>query len=178
MHGRWRDRVETAQLWAVFLGLSVFFGAALYLSPGPGPRWLTGAVFAGLLFGASMTVFIAVMRRRDQRAAGPSGIPNRSAVVHALRTGELPSDEALDPPLLALIERRRRQLRWASKINPWFFGCLGALAVIDVVAEHDAVSVVYAGTYVAFLVYMRHAVNRGVTRLDRLESAIRDRSNS
>ena len=123
-----------------------------------------------------MAIFVAVMRRRDQRAAGPHGIPDRVAMARSLRSGELPTDEALDQPLLGLVERRRRQLRWASRFNPWFFGALGVFALVDVVAEHDTASVVYLVLYLALIVYLRRASVQGAARLDRLESAIRQRS--
>ena len=165
-----------APLWALFLGSSVYLAAVLLFAPGMGPRWFTGAIVFGLAFGAWMTAFVAVTRRRDQRAAGPLRIPDRVVTARALRAGEVPTDKALDQPLLSLIERRRRQLRWASKVNPWLFGGLAVAGMITLVAEHDATSLLYAVLFVAFLVYLRRASVRGAARLDRLESAIRHRA--
>ena len=175
MPEKWRDRISTAPLWAIFVGSGAFFGVVIYLTGGE-PRWLTGAVLAGFLVGAWMAIFVAVTRRRDQRAAGPHGIPSRVAIARSLRSGELPADQALDQPLLGLIERRRRQLRSARKFNPGFFATLGVFAVVDMVIEHNAASVVYAGLYLGLLVYLRRASVRSAARLDRLESAIRQRS--
>jgi hypothetical protein len=168
--------MASAPLWVVFLGSALFFGAALYLSPG-NRRWLNGAVGASLFFGAFMTVVVGVMRRRDQRAGGTRGVPDRVVIARALRTGEPPTDKALDQPLLGVLERRHRQLRWASRVNPWFFGGLGVVAAVDVATEHNAASVLYLGLYVVLLVYLRRTSVQGAARLDRLESAIRRRSN-
>src|SRR5438552_16180705 len=115
----WRDRMTTAPLWALFVYFGVVFGGLLYLMQGAGSkRWLAGAIGAGFFFAVVMTTFVAVTRRRDRAAAGPAGIPDRIAVARALRTGEAPETRSLDQPLLALVERRRQQLRWASKVNP------------------------------------------------------------
>ncbi len=176
MRGWWHDRITTAPLWALFLGSAGYFGAVLLFAPGMGPRWFTGAIFLGLAFGTWMTAFVAVTCCRDQVAAGPLGIPDRVVIARALRTGELPIDEALDQPLLSLIERRRRQLRWASKVYPWLFGGLAVVGLVTVVAEHDAVSLLYVVLYLAVLVYLRRSSVRGAARLYRLESAIRHRS--
>jgi hypothetical protein len=48
--------------------------------------------------------------------------------------------------------------------------------LVDVVTEHDAASVVYASLYLGLFVYLRRVSVQGAARLDRLGSAIRQRS--
>ena len=167
--------MATAPLWALFLGSTVYFAAVLLFAPGMGPRWFTGAILAGLAFGTWMTGFVAVTRRRDRRAAGPGGIPDRVAVARALRTGQAPTDHVLDQPLLALIERRRRQHQGASMVNPWLFGGLALLSLVSAVAGRDPASLVYAAFFLALLMYVRRASVRSLARLAHLESVIRQR---
>ena len=120
-----------------------------------------GAIGAGFLFGAWMTIWAVVMRRRDLRAAGPHGVPDGVGISRALRTGEPPPEQTMDQAILGLIERRRRQLQWSSKVSPWIFGALIVMSALVVAVQHDASSVVSQRTGSVSLRHHNVAVGDG-----------------
>jgi hypothetical protein len=58
-------------------------------------------------------VALAVARRRERKITGTGGRADQVVFARAIRTGEAPADTSLGGPLLALVRRRRTQLRRA-----------------------------------------------------------------
>jgi hypothetical protein len=171
----WRDRLIAAPLWALFLYFALSFGVLTFVMPGRSSGSAARSILGGLLFGISMTIWMAVMRRRDRAAAGDGNGSRRVALVRALRTGTPPKDGSLDQPLRGLVKRRRAQLRWASRMNPIVFGAFTVLAVWLALAE-NAVMWFYAVGFLGFLVWTNRSAKRSKVRLDKLEVELRGRA--
>jgi hypothetical protein len=132
--------------------------------------------FFGVFFGVCMTAWVAIVRRRDGAVTGSLSRSDRVQLNRAARAGEPPADPALDQAALALIERRRGQVRWSSKAGPWIFGAMALIGVMETVSTHSVVSPCLTVADVGLIIVMRASTARQTTRLDLLERAIRERS--
>jgi hypothetical protein len=103
-------------------------------------------------------------------------VADRVALAWAIRTGEPPPDRELDPAVLALIERRRAQFRGARKTGPWICGAIVLLNIVAAVSGHSAVQFTIAILSASSGVTAWIQGSRGITRMDRLEAAVRARS--
>jgi hypothetical protein len=164
----------SAPVWARSLLVGVLFTAALLYAPGMGHRWYPGAIVGGLAFGAFMGLFLAVIRRRDVCSAGGAAVSHAVGLDRAIRTGKVPTDQELDQPVLALVQRRRRQNKWAGRLGLWFLGGIGALGVIVAITERDVSSWLYVLVDLGIVLCVRWAAARNLVRLERLEMAIRE----
>lgn len=171
----WRDRLVAAPLWALFLYFALTFGLLTLVMPGPSSGSVARAIGGGLLFGIGMTIWMSLMRRRDQAAAGDDAVSRRVAIARALRTGTAPADRSLDQSLRGLIQRRRAQLRWARRANPIVFGAFAVLAVGLALGGH-AVMWFYAIGSVGILVWTNRSATRSSLRLTSLEAQLEGRA--
>jgi hypothetical protein len=165
------DRLRAAPLWVLFLYFSVTFGVmSLLLMPADAGRSGASAISSGLVFGVLMTGVIGFRRDREDRLAG-AGV--RTLLTEALRTGEAPSDTRFDPALLGLIEKRRRELHRAAKVNPRWFGGFFVLSLL--LAFDNPAWLALAALFVGRLVANPRSTRRSEARLDELERSIRHR---
>ncbi len=151
-----------------FVTITVVYSGLSFLFPTSGSsRSVVRSIIGGVFFGAAMTIVARVMRRRDRKAAGGVDL-DQASVARALRTGDAPADRLIHPALLGLINRRRRQLRWASRVNPWLFG--GSAALTLPLAFQHHLYLAYAAFFLGCAVCLRMFSKRSELRLDRLEA--------
>jgi hypothetical protein len=175
-----RDKIVVAPLWVLFITYAVLLGIVYGLM-----WWLIDSgdagdvLFASLIFApitaAFVTISSAASRRKDRSAAEVSQRDELIEVARATRTGEPPSDRALDRPAFALSRRRRGQLRSERRMNPWLFAAMSLLSLYLVFTE-DPRYLVATAFFLALLILRPMALKRAEARLDRLEQAITSRT--
>jgi hypothetical protein len=172
----WRERLITAPTPVLFVYFAVIFGGLTFLIPEPPlPRSAGLAIFDGLFFGVCMTTWAAIMRRRDRASAGDRADTDRLVLARALNSGTLPEDPTLDPTIARLIERRRRQNRWAMKTGPWLFGVAALVSVIIALTEAEPVWFLYAAFFIGVMLWSHRSSNRIEQRFRSLEAQLQDR---
>ncbi|MFF5264624.1 hypothetical protein ACFY4C_37350 [Actinomadura viridis] len=138
---RW-DRFQAAPLWIWFIYFFIFGPllavAMLLIVPEMTISYAaTIAPVAGILFASFMTLFVAAIRRREEKVTGRLPRADRAAIEHAVRTGELPTRRDLLHPLGDYAERKRRQHRTALISGPLTFGALALMwGVISLLIGH------------------------------------------
>ena len=168
----WRDRLQAAPLWALFLYFSVSFGVmSLFFHPSDEARTGSSAAVSGLLFGTLMTGVMAYRRHREDRLTG-AGV--RTQLIQALRSGEPPSDVSLDAAFLGLIQKRRRELERAAKINPWMFGGLLVISLVFAIEQPEWLAL--AALFGLLLVLNPRRARNAQDQLNTLERTIRQRT--
>lgn len=148
-------------------------GVLAWAVPGvSGATALGAGVLSGVVFGAAMAVFAALVRRRDGvRVSGEE----RIELGRAARTGSAPADPALDPVALTLIERRRGQVRWADRVNRVIFVVFALMGVLWALAGQRMLGLALVVVAVGLVVATRVAAVRRTAQFDVLERAIRER---
>ncbi|WP_067485700.1 hypothetical protein [Actinomadura hibisca] len=177
-----RDSIATVPPWAYFLGtavLTTLLAAQLtaLLQPDPSLRavFATGAAF-GVLFAAAMTAVLVLMRRREQARIGHLSRGQLIDVTRALRTGEPAADPGLDTATLAQARHRRDQLHVARRRNPWLYGALAALGVLNAVLNDAPGWYLETALFLVLIVLTFVSTPRALARLDALETAVQARS--
>jgi hypothetical protein len=173
----WRDRSQTAPLWAWFLYFTIFgplFAGSFWLADPDvtalGALFLM--IFGGLGFSGLMTAWLAAVRRRDHDVLGDLTRSDRIEMARAARTGELPLDRALDRPMLALIERRRTQNRRSRVSLPFGGGAIALITAANALSTGSWWYWAHAAALTALVIAGTIQATRNVTKLDRLETAI------
>ncbi len=123
-----------------------------------------------------MSFCFVVMRRRDQKASGITTNAAFKVMAKAMRSGELPNDRALDQPLLAIIRRRRPELRRASILTPCMFGGFAVLSLL--LAIHHPIWLIYTAGSAVFGIGLAVSMQRSKTRFARLEARVGHRLNT
>ncbi|MBW8485833.1 DUF6404 family protein [Actinomadura parmotrematis] len=171
----WRERLASPPAWQLFLGTGAPFGVLFGLffglreDTGPAVAVLAGLA-AGVLFGATMTFLLLRSRRRDVAAAGTTRV---TPIDLALRRGQAPADPADDDAALALIARRRRQLRTSYRYNPILAGALAVLGALQ--ALLNPWWWLAAAFWAAMIPVSVLGIRRAQSRLDTAETTIRTR---
>jgi hypothetical protein len=183
MSDSWRDRAVTWPIGRFFLTLAVFaavIGVPVLWSIDPHlhPWWpIVGGVLFGLWFSAAMSLWLHVARRRETAAVGDLSPAALIDVNRALRTGDAPRDPALDRAALALVRRRRAQIRRSLKAAPWFCGVMLLLAAVSLVLKPGVdPAITLMAWAVLLVVVLPVATRRQRSRLDRAEHVIRART--
>jgi hypothetical protein len=170
----WLDRIEATPLWAVFLYRALVVGGAIFLIPDHRSTGsMIGLIVGGLLAAVFTTGLLAVIRRRGRVVTEDGQVLDPVAVARAFRTGDLPEEPSGDEAFLAMIQRRRSQLGWVSRVGPWLVGSAVLLGLVG--ATHN---ISWIGFPVGYAILWRAGAARRSSRLDQLESSLRGRSPS
>lgn len=174
---RWRSWTEVAPLPVVGIAMGTFFAIFQYLIPGaPSSRNVATALLQGVIFGAIMTVAVALRRRGDMETIGPDGALARAEMERILRTEVLPDDRAHDGAIRRYLGRRQDQRRRDGPLLLVFVGafCLFTLGPGFAGGELVWATTGLAGVAVGAWAYRSN--RRDLARYDRIEAALLERS--
>jgi hypothetical protein len=175
----WRDRLQDAPLWVLFLCYLPFgpLAAGMYLLIEPDMTALGAVVFAviaGPMFAAAMMGAAALMRDRDHAVVGGLSHADKVALACVFRTEVLPANRELDDRILTLLARRRKQCRDSLIYNPTILGILVVLEVISALTR-SAWFWVLAAIVLGLLVGAVISTRRNLAKFERLATSLRAR---
>jgi hypothetical protein len=141
------------------------------VSPGPVPPVgvaLLSASVGGVVFGACMTWFLAVMSRRS------GGVGTARLIAKALRTRTL--REGIDPAEWRMIlDRQELAARRGRWLYPLIFGAFAAVELSGVLVG-SWIFWVFAAFFVALAVYSPFSMQRQLTRIRLLGDRLPERA--
>jgi hypothetical protein len=163
-------------LWAVslcsLLVTTAGFGAFLRLAA---PEANTAVDLSGGLVAGVFAAVLTAVGLADRRFRRMWSRTERLAMARAYRSGEAPDDPVMDRPVLAMIDRRRRLLRWQATYGPWSIALVGVADLTSVISDRVGTGLPGFVFFAAAIAYTRIAPPRSLRRLDRLETAIGER---